>query len=81
MVTDQPAATVAEVREVWLAVANRAPGQAERFEGMLESVRAEERERIARNIEEANAAPIEDTYDRGADYGMKLAARIAREGA
>lgn len=40
-----------------------------------------ERERIARNIEEANAAAIEDTYDRGADYGMKLAARITREGA
>lgn len=60
MVTDQPAATVAEVREVWLAVANRAPGQAARFEGMLESVRAEERER---------AAALLDGIDRTQDDG------------
>lgn len=51
---EQEPATVAEVRSVWLAVANRAPGQGERFDRMLDSVRTE-----ARRVPELEAARAE----------------------
>ena len=56
----------------------------EDFDRWLESVRAEERERIARNIEAEAPSPGSAYANAGVAYergGMLRAARIAREGA
>lgn len=53
------------------------------FDRMIESVRAEERERIARNIEGQRIAPYRGAFlgedDRGWNRAVEQAARIARE--
>lgn len=49
-----------------------------RYDRMIESVRAEERDRIARNIE---GVRVVRSLSDGWNYGMEDAARIAREGA
>ena len=85
--------TVEQLRRAWHAVCSDGNDRHDYEENsaevdrLIESVRAEERERIARNIASENVrhwrehratAPV---YRNGYDEAMTTAARIAREGA
>ena len=90
MVSDGYAPTIEQLRNAWHAVCSDGNDRhdyeenAAEVDRLIESVRAEERERIARNIE-AEAPTPGEAYSAATvgsrRNGMIAAARIAREGA